>query len=87
MSGSIGDAATGILGSNDTAGDAIGMLSQAISQVEQARGQLQAAVAGSPQADVGDALGLYGVAIEAIRDAQRAVQAAQNAAASVAGRL
>ena len=87
MSGSIGDAATGIRGSNDTAGEANGILQQAISQLEAARGQLQAAVAGSPQADVGEAVGMYGRAIEAVAEAQRAVQAAIASAESVAARL
>lgn len=87
MSGSIGDAAAGIRGSNDTATEAGGILQQAIAQVEQARGQLLAAAAGSPQADVGEAAGLFNQAIDAITDAQRAVQAAISAAESVAARL
>lgn len=87
MSGSIGDAAAGIRGSNDTAGEANGILAAAIAKVEEARGQLQAAVAGSPQADSGDVMGLYGAAIGAIEDAQKAVLAAVSAAESVAARL
>ena len=84
---SIGDAAAGIRGSNDTAQDANGILQQVVSQLEQARGQLQAACAGTPQADASEALGVYGQAMEAVRDAQRAVQAAITAAEGVAARL
>jgi hypothetical protein len=87
MSGSIGDAAAGIRSSNDTAGDATGILAQAIAKIEEARQRLQAAVAGSPQADVGEAVGMHGRAIEAIQDAQKAVTAAQSSAESVAARL
>lgn len=87
MSGSIGDAATGIRASNDTAGDAVGILGQAIHQLEQARSQLQAAVAGSGQGDASESVGMYGRAIEAIQDAQRAVSGAQGAAEGVAARL
>mgnify|MGYP001236412655 FL=1 len=87
MSDSIGDAAAGIRGSNDTAQEANGILQQAVAQLEKARGQLRAAVAGTPQADATEALGVYGQAMEAVRDAQRAVQAAINAAESVAARL
>jgi hypothetical protein len=87
MSDSIGGAAQGIRGSNDIAGEATGILAQAITKLEEARNRLQAAVAGSPQADVGEAVGLHGRAIDAIQDAQKAVQAAQSAGESVAGRL
>lgn len=87
MSGSIGDAAQGIRGANDTANEAGGVLQQAIAQVEQARGRMLAAAAGSPQADVGEAAGLFNRSIESIHEAQRAVQAAISAAESVAARL
>jgi hypothetical protein len=87
MSDSIGDAAAGIRGANDTAGEANGVLQQASALVEQARGQLLAAVAGSPQADASEAVGMFGRAMEAIADAQKAVLGAITSAEGVAGRL
>jgi hypothetical protein len=87
MSGSIGDAAAGIRGACDIAGESTGLLGHAIEKLEEAKQRMMAAAEGTAQADVGEAIGLFDRAIACCQEAQGGVAAAQDSATNVAGRL
>lgn len=87
MSGSIGDAAAGIRGACDIAGESTGLIGLAIDKLEEAKQRMMAAALGTAQADVGEAMGLFEQVIEHLRNGQRGVAAAQSSAESVAARL
>jgi hypothetical protein len=87
MSGSIGDAAAGIRGACDIAGESTGLLGHAIEKLEEAKQRMMAAAEGSAQADVGEAMGLFERAIACCQEARGGVSAAQTSATDVAGRL